>query len=64
MWVDDKFPALASPVQCTQWATRILESVRRAELRDVRVQYKLQTIADIGCPLSRGGPALGACRAL
>ena len=50
-----------------RWATRALENVRRAQLSmtDVRVQFNsLWAVAQLGRPLSCGGPLLEACQAL
>ena len=56
-----------SVMQRIRRATRTLELVRRAQLSmtDVRVQFKLWAVAELGCSLSPGGgPTLEACQAL
>ncbi len=56
-----------SAVQYIRWSTRLLEHARipgGERLRDVRVQFKLPTIAILGGLLSRGGPSLEASTAL
>ena len=63
----ERFEPQASLALRTRWAMTVLESVRRTQLKlkDVWVQFKFETLADLGCALlSGGGPASEACRAL
>ena len=55
-----------SPVQRTRWATRVLESIRGTQLKDVWVQFKLRTIASLGQALScvDSTAPVEACQAL
>ncbi|KAI1783249.1 WD40 repeat-like protein [Ganoderma leucocontextum] len=45
-------------------AARIVESVKSVCAQDVRVEFKLDPIASLGCCLSSGGRSLEACKAL
>ncbi len=51
-------------LQAICYTTRILEHVERARLSDVRVEFDLNAIANLGCCIFKDGPSLETCRSL